>query len=92
MMRGELDLSRRGAKAWVTIAGEMALVSTHSRRSCREKSVGQIPALLIKMSSFPCWDSTSLTAAAMETSDVMSSWTREMDARGLDVWIERSDS
>ena len=88
MTRGAADWRRMGANASVTIAGEMAFVSRQSRRVEREKSVGQTPALLIRMSRWPCWALTSATAAAMEASEVMSSWTREMAAPGVEDWMD----
>lgn len=67
------DWSRSGEKKVVTSAGEMVLVSRQERRVEREKSTGQIPALLIRMSRWPCVVLTFSTAAVMEVSDVMSS-------------------
>ena len=73
-----LLLSKSGAKACVTSAGEMAFVSMQSRTTSRVKVEGQMPALLMRTSRWEWFASTCLTAAAMEVSEVMSSWMREM--------------
>ena len=90
MMRGLLDFIKSGAKASVTTEGETALVSKASLKTDREKSIGQIPALLISTSRWLCLDLTSSTAAVMEESEVISNWTREMDPAGFEACMEAS--
>ena len=68
----------------------MAFVSMQSRRVEREKSVGQMPALLMRMSRWPCLASTSCRAAAMDASEVISSWTKETVPAGSEDWMDES--
>lgn len=89
-MRGSFDLARSGAKASVTAVWDVTFVSSVSRRMERENVVGQIAALLTRASSLPCSASMDFTAAAIESSDVMSSCTRDMTLSGW--WVCMSAS
>ena len=73
MRRGDLDLSNKGVKASETRAAPMTFVAkVVSSCSRRVGALEDIPALLMKTSTWPCFSSTTLAAAAMDASDVTS--------------------